>query len=208
MLRVSDKEFNCWTEVKTNNQILSDIISAVVAKITSLASPYVNTDNSNKQNVNHIPQSSRPHSQASAHTLLNPVYDVVQPSSLKTDPSWHARLFLNKHICAVSKRVVRLSLFHLLPVFHKVWLTDSKKKEDGIKGKQKVGCAQERFLKGQTFVQLHSSPVPTKRWHVETLKNRIQVTGPARLPLFSVSTHTSLFLSFPTVSCFKMFCPL
>lgn len=130
------------------------------------------------------------------HTLsVNPVYDVAQPSSIKTGPSWHVRLFLNKHTCAVSKRDVRLSLFLPLPVFHTVCLTDSKKTRDGITGEQKIGSAQEGFLKGQTFVRLLTSPVQTRCWHVETLKNRIQVTGPARLPFFSPSLHPHLTLS-------------
>lgn len=47
--------------------------------------------------MNHIPQCSRPHTQASAG-------ESGEPSSIETGLIWHARLFLNKHTCAVLKR--------------------------------------------------------------------------------------------------------
>lgn len=94
----------------------------------------------------------------------------------------------------MSKRDVRLSLFRPLPVFHTVWLTDSKKErrrwnKRGEDDWLKAGSAPKGFLRGKP---LCCSPVQTRSWHVETLKNRIQVTGPAWLAFSSTSTHTSL----------------
>lgn len=77
---------------------------------------------------------------------------------------------------------------------------------------RKLVSAQEGFLRGQTFVRLLTSPVQTERWHVETLKNRIQVTGPVRPPHPPTHSHftlSALLRPFPTltISCFQMFCP-
>lgn len=73
--------------------------------LRSSSRSHVNTDNRNKQTVNHIPQSFCPRSQASAHTLVNPVCDVAEASSVENRTGLARQdLFLNKHTCALSKK--------------------------------------------------------------------------------------------------------
>lgn len=67
------------------------------------------------------------------HLLVNPVYDVAEPSSIETDP----RQFLNKHTCAVSRRCQTFPLPSHLRFPHS--LTDSKTGGDGIKEEQMIG---------------------------------------------------------------------
>lgn len=106
----------------------------------------------------------------------------------------------------LKERDVRLSLFHRLPVFHTVWLTDSEEGGARVERRQMIGSklAQHRRLsqggKPWCCERVLHSPVQTKLWHVETLKNRIQVTRPAGA-LLHVYLHPHLSAqSFPRIT--------
>lgn len=105
-------------------------------------------------------------------------------------------IFKQTHMCCVKKLCQTFPL-SWLRAFHIVWLTDSRKGGDGKKRKDwlNVGTDPQGFQRERPSwcERLFTTPVQTKRWHVETLKDESQITWSARPLSFLRPLPHSLF---------------